>query len=86
MKKVLDELFPIALPYYPSEQRYKVCVETSLINPKNGDFDTRAIWWIQTPQGERVEVNRFYTEIDGEMVEISKSQYEELIKGYENIL
>lgn len=79
--KVLDELFPITLPYYPSAQRYKVCVETSLINPKNGDYDTRAIWWIQTPEGERVDVNRFYTEIDGKMVEISKSRYEELLKS-----
>lgn len=79
--KILDEMFPITLPYYPSIEKYKVCVETSLLNPRNGDFDTRAVLWVQTPIGERIDINRFYTEIDGRMTEISKSRYEELIKS-----
>ena len=77
--QVLNEIFPIVLPYYPPIERYKVCVETSLINPKNGDFDTRAIWWVQTPNGERVEINRFFTEIDRKWVEITKDEYDKLM-------
>ena len=69
---ILNEMFPITLPYYPSIEKYKVCIETSLINPKNGDFDTRAIWWVETPDGERVEINRFFTEVDRKWVEITK--------------
>jgi hypothetical protein len=76
--KVLNEIFPIVLPYYPPIEKYKVCVETSLINPKNGDFDTRAIWWVQTSNGERVEINRFFTEIDRKWIEITKDEYDKL--------
>lgn len=76
--EVLNEIFPIVLPYYPPIEKYKVCVETSLINPKNGDFDTQAIWWVQTPNGERVEINRFFTEIDRKWTEITKDEYDKL--------
>ena len=79
VRDILDKMFPITLPYYPSANKYKVCVETSLINPRNGDFDTRAIWWIQTPEGERVEINRFFTEIDRKWVEITKDEYDKLM-------
>lgn len=76
---VLDEIFPIVLPYYPPIEKYKVCVETSLINPNNGDFDTQAIWWVKTPNGERVEINRFFTEIDRKWTEITKDEYDKLM-------
>lgn len=76
--KVLDEIFPIVLPYYPPTEKYKVCVEISLINPKNGDIDTQAIWWVQAPNGERVEINRFFTEIDRKWTEITKDEYDKL--------
>ncbi|MBR5296633.1 MAG: hypothetical protein IKU29_02040, partial [Parabacteroides sp.] len=76
--EIVDELFPISLPYYPTIDKFKVCVETSLINPKNGDYDTRAVWWVQTPMGDRIDVNRFFTEKDGVMTEISKEEYDEL--------
>lgn len=76
--EIVDELFPISLPYYPNIDKFKVCVETSLIDPKNGDYDTRAIWWIQTPTGDHIDVNRFFTEKDGVMTEISKEEYDKL--------
>lgn len=79
VRDVINEMFPITLPYYPLVDKYKVCVETSLINSKNGDFDTRAIWWVQTPDGERVEINRFFTEREGKWVEITKNEYNKLI-------
>ena len=81
VRDILDEMFPITLPYYPSTDKYKVCVETSLINPKNGDFDTRAIWWVQTPDGDRIEVNRFFTEKNRRWVEITYEEYKQLLSS-----
>ena len=81
VRDILDKMFPITLPYYPSANKYKVCVETSLINPRNGDFDTRAIWWIQTPEGEMVEVNKFFTEKNRRWVEITYEEYKQLLSS-----
>lgn len=77
---IVDELFPIKMPYLPGKEKYKVYVQTFLTDKKNGDFDTRGIIYITTPDGKRVDVNRFYTERAGKMVEISKDEYDELLE------
>ena len=46
-------------------------------DPKNGDFDTIAILYIQRANGEKVEVNRYFKEGDESFIEISKEEYEE---------
>ena len=75
---IIDEMFPITLPYYPTTKKYKVYVESFLVNPANGDYDTQGVLYCITPKGERVEINRFFAEKDGEeMVEITKEEYEE---------
>ena len=53
-----------------------VCDEL-LTDPKNGDFDTIAVLYIQRAHGERVEVNRYFKEGDTSFIEISKDEYEE---------
>ena len=78
--KIVDELFPIKMPYLPEKGKYKVYVQTFLTDKKNGDFDTRGVIYLITPDGKRIDINRFYTEKNGEMVEISKDEYDELLK------
>lgn len=77
---IVDELFPIKMPYFPERGKYKVYVQTFLTDKKNGDFDTRGVLYLITPDGKRIDINRFYTEKAGKMVEISKDEYDELLK------
>lgn len=78
--RVVDELFPITMPYLPENGKYKVYCQTFLTDAKNGDFDTRAILYLITPDGKRIDVNRYQTEKDGKMVNITKEEYEALLE------
>ena len=78
--QVVDEFFPITMPYIPEKGKYKVYYQTFLTDKKNGDFDTQAILYFITPDGKRVDVNRYQTEKDGKMVDITKEEYEYLLK------
>lgn len=60
--KVAEELFPITIPYMPESKPYEVYCEDILVDPENGDFDTVGIFYALTPNGERVEINRYFTE------------------------
>lgn len=78
--KIVDELFPIELPYYPQTEKYKIYEQSFLIDKKHGDFDTRGILYIITPDGKKVEVNRFETEgDDGKWRPITKEEYDDLL-------
>lgn len=57
---VLDELFPITMPYIPSLEPYRLECSSFLFDRRNGEFDTVALWNIYTPEGKKVEVNRFW--------------------------
>lgn len=74
---ILDELFPITMPYFPLSGRYKIYAEDFLLDPKNGDYDTKGFLYLETPSKERVEINRFYAEKDNETVEITEKEYNE---------
>lgn len=78
--RVVDELFPIKMPYFPEKGNYKVYVQTFLTDKKNGDFDTQGVIYLTTPDGKRIDVNRYYTEKEGKMTEISKDEYDELLE------
>ena len=76
---IVDELFPIKMPYLPERGKYKVYVQSFLTDKKNGDLDTRGIIYLITPDGKRIDINRYYTEKNGELVEISKDEYDKLL-------
>lgn len=78
--RVVDEFFPITMPYMPEKGQYKVYCQTFLTDRKNGDFDTQAILYFITPDGKRVDVNRYQTEKNGKMVDITKEEYEALLE------
>ena len=78
--KIVNELFPIKMPYLPEKGKYKVYVQTFLTDKKNGDFDTRGVIYLITPDGKRIDINRYYTEKEGKMVEISKDEYDKLLE------
>uniref|UniRef100_UPI00402698E8 hypothetical protein n=1 Tax=Candidatus Cryptobacteroides bacterium TaxID=3085639 RepID=UPI00402698E8 len=78
--KVVDEFFPITMPYIPENGKYKVYCQTFLTDVKNGDYDTRAILYFITPDGKRIDVSRYQTEKDGKMGNITKEEYEALLE------
>ena len=63
--KIADEMFPITMPYYPSNEKYKVYGETFyMINAVDktaehvGTYNLVKIYYIITPNNERIEVNK----------------------------
>lgn len=72
---VINDLFPIKLPYFPSVRNYKVCCDTFLFDKTNGLFDTRAILNATTPDGDIVEINRYFADKNGVLEEIDESEY-----------
>lgn len=74
---IYNEMFPLTMPYMPSNKADLIVCDELLTDPKNGDFDTIAVLYIQRAHGERVEVNRYFKEGDESFVEISPEEYKE---------
>lgn len=77
--RILDEMFPIKMPYFPEKERYKIEESTYLTDRKNGDLDTKAFWRVTTPGGEVVSINQFYAEIDNKWQRIDQETFKERV-------
>lgn len=75
--RLVDKIFPITMPYLPAGKKFRVFREEFLVDPKNGDYDTMALLWIETPDGKKVELNRYFKESGNSFVPIEKDEYEE---------
>lgn len=78
VSKIIDNMFPIIMPYYPERPWTVNCLEF-LTDKKNGDFDTRAILNI-VKGNEIVPVYRYFkcdVGVDNDWIEINKIQFEE---------
>ena len=63
--KIVDEMFPITMPYYPSKEKYKVYGESFYIvdgedkTAENvGSYNLVKIYYVITPDKERIEINK----------------------------
>lgn len=74
--RIIDEMFPITMPYMPASKQYVISAEDFLVNSENGDYDTVAYISVVTPDGNRVQLNQFYKEVGGEMVKIGYEEFE----------
>lgn len=83
ISNLIHEMFPITMPYYPESNPYKVYIYQGLTDPKNGDYDTTAVFYVIKPNGERVEINRYFDET-GKTREITKEEYQEREKCFVN--
>lgn len=79
-RRIAEQMFPINFPYYPGKDHYFIYARTFLTDKRNGDFDTKEICYIKTPDGKIIPINRYFHEIDGKFEEITKGQYDELCK------
>ena len=76
----LDEMFPITMPYMPNKGKYKIYTQTFLTDKANGDFDTKGILYVITPEGEKVDINIYKAERNNKIIDITKEEYEERLK------
>lgn len=77
INKVMEKLYPITMPYMPTDNSYKVYTESFLVDPDGGDYDTIGILYTITPDGERVEINRYFKDGRDDLVEIDEDEYKE---------
>lgn len=79
VSNIVDDMFPITMPYTPSDKPFTVYCESFLTDPKNGDYDTKGIIYVKKPDGELVDILRYFKEneagSDPKFVEISESEY-----------
>lgn len=82
LTRIINEMFPIKMPYMPDSRSYKIVTTDFLVDPKNGDFDTVGLFTLTKPNGEKIEVNRYFRSPEkGEeetypgYVEISEDEY-----------
>ena len=74
VREIIDEMFPITMPYYPGKP-IKVFCEDFLSDWKNGDFDTVGIFHAITPDGEQVNIYRYFKESGRNWEEITAEEY-----------
>lgn len=82
--RIVDEMFPITMPYSPGPSIIVFC-EDFLTDRKNGNYDTNAILYAlkydENGDQKRIEINRFFRvsvgDETGSWTEISKEEYEE---------
>lgn len=84
--RVMEEKFPIIMPYFPESRPFRVYCEEFLTDRKNGDFDTVGILYVIKPDGERVEINRYFKEGEKDFIEIASCEYETRRKLYHELL
>lgn len=75
--RVMDELFPITMPYIPFDKPFKVYTEDFLTDAKNGDYDTKGLLYAIDPHGNRIEINRYFKEVPNGFAEIDEAEYKE---------
>lgn len=73
--KLFHELYPISLPYMPPTKKFLVYMEKFLTDVNNGDYDTYAILGIRTPEGDKLDIKRYYKDTDDGMVEITEQEF-----------
>ena len=77
INRIMEEVIgPITMPYIPQDEPYRAYQEDFLYDPKNDDYDTVGLLYYKTPDGERKELNIYLAEKDGELVRITKEEYD----------
>ena len=75
--RLIDKMYPITLPYFPADKKFKIIVEEFLTDEKNGDFDTVGYLQLILPNGKVVDLNGYFKDGPDGMVRIEQAEYEE---------
>ena len=82
VQNIIDEMFPIIMPYSPANERIKVCCEEFLYSPDGGDFDSVGILYVDDPDNKRINVSRYFKEEDNKWVEIEFTEHINRFQAY----
>jgi hypothetical protein len=83
LESIIDENFPITLPYMPELRKYKVYCEEFLMCDENGNFDHQRITSYVEPNGKEHTVHDYnFREIDGKMIKCTEEEWIEDWKVY----
>ena len=75
VRNLIDEQFPITMPYMPDEKQINVYCEEFLVDQRNGDYDRLGCLYAILPDGKRIDINRFFKEDGDTFKEISRDEY-----------
>lgn len=75
VSNVINEMFPITMPYYPATKPIKVYCEDFLMNADNGDFDALGMLYAVFPDGKKHDIKRYFAEHDGILIPILEETY-----------
>ena len=77
LRDLVLKMYPIEFPYMPTDKPFRLYTEDFLAYEKNGDSDTVGALYLIKPDGERVEVDRYFAYDYGrDIKEIDKDEYE----------
>ena len=80
--RIVDKYYPITLPHNPND---RIMVMEELTFSNDSDDSIIYISHLVTPDGERIEVDEYFSkDSDLKVVEISKDEYNVLKQSYEN--
>lgn len=82
INNLIHEIYPISMPYSPPSKPFVVYHTEGLSDPKNGDYDTVRVWYVDKPDGTRDIIERFFKEDENGLsfIEISREEYEERMR------
>jgi hypothetical protein len=80
--RIIDEMYPIKMPYYPLSKKYEVYCNSFLLDPKNGDYDTIGILYCNTPDNKREYINRYFKDSKQGLEEITEDEYKDRLKKW----
>ncbi len=83
-KTILDEAYPITMPYYPNNDKIKIYTEDWKVFSGDHAFDTLGILCYRTPDGQIKDVKRFFKRNPdtGKIIEIDKKEFYERKKEF----
>lgn len=75
--RILDDMLPIEMPYSPSSKKYKIYCKEFLYDEDGGDFDTLGVLYAISPEGEKINIERYFKDVKDEpsWVEIQEDEY-----------
>lgn len=75
--RILDDMLPIEMPYSPSSKQYKIYCKEFLYDEDGGDFDTLGVLYAISPEGEKINIERYFKDVKGTpgWVEINSDEY-----------
>ena len=77
---ILNEMFPITMPYMPAAKPYVIHTAEFLTDRKYGDIDTKAVYSVTTPDGDKVTIDRYFAETPDGWQKIDRTEFQKRVQ------